>query len=190
MSQHRLGRRLMLGGASSVVLSGCFGSFSATRKLWGWNDDVGDKWVNWLVFLGLSILPVYQLFVLADVLVLNSVEFWTGSNPVKRAGDGRTVTRVGTADPRTLRLEVRRAGRLEYVALCRSLADGGLQLLDASGEVMTSVRAKSDGSIELRAADQAVLTRLDRRASERVFALVERGEAAHVVLEREVGRFG
>jgi hypothetical protein len=179
----------MLTGTSALLLTGCFGSFSATRRLWGWNDDVGDKWVNWLVFLGLCILPVYELFVLGDVLVLNSVEFWTGSNPVRRVGDGRTVTRVGTADPRTLRLEVRRAGRLEYVAFCRSIAGGGLQLLDASGEPLTSVRAQSDGSIELRAADQAVLTRLGTEASERVFALVEQGEAAHVVLEREVGRF-
>jgi hypothetical protein len=179
----------MLAGASATLLSGCFGSFSATRKLWGWNDDVGNKWVNWLVFLGLSILPVYELFVLADVLVLNSLEFWTGSNPVRRAGDGSTVTRVGTADPKTLRLEVRRAGRLEYVAFCRTLAGGGVQLLDASGQPLTSVRPRDDGSIELRAADEVMLTRLERRAAERVFALVEQGEPAHVVLEREVGRF-
>lgn len=180
----------MLTGTGTMVLSGCFGSFGATRKLWDWNDGVGNKWVNWLVFLGLSIIPVYQLFVLADVLVLNSVEFWTGSNPVRRAGDGSTVTRVATADPRTLRLEVHRSGRLEYVAFCRSLAGGGLQLLDASGQPLTSVRAGNDGSIELRAADDVVLTRLGREASERVFALVEQGEPAHVVLGREVGRFG
>lgn len=180
----------MLAAAGAALSSGCFGSFSATRKLWGWNEDVGDKWINWLVFLGLSILPVYELFVLADVLVLNSVEFWTGSNPVRRAGDGRTVTRVATADPGTLRLEVRRAGRLEYVAFCRNTARGALEVLDASGQVLTSVRAQNDGSIELRAAGERVLTRLDRKASERVYALVEQGQAAHVALEREVGRLG
>ncbi len=183
----RLGRRLLLTGACSLTLGGCFGSFGATRRLWSWNDDVGDKWVNWLVFLGLSIIPVYQLFVLADVLVLNSLEFWTGRNPVGRAGDGRTVTRVATADPKTIRLEVRRAGRLEYVAFCRSLGAGGLQILDASGQPLTSVCEQDDGSLELRAADQALLARLGRAASERVYALVEQGQPSHLVLERELG---
>jgi hypothetical protein len=148
---------------------------------------VGDKWVNWLVFLGLSIIPVYQLFVLADVLVLNSLEFWTGRNPVGRAGDGRTVTRVATADPRTIRLEVRRAGRLEHVAFCRSLGAGGLQILDASGQPLTSVCEQDDGSLELRAADHVLLARLDGAAAERVYELVGQGQPAHIVLERELG---
>ncbi len=177
----------MLTGAGTLALSGCFGSFGAVRGLWEWNDDVGGKWVNWLVFLGLSIIPVYQLFVLADVLVLNSVEFWTGSNPVKEVRDGRSVTRVATADPRTLRLEVRRAGQLEYVAFCRQLEDGTFQILDASGQPLTSVGEQRDGSVELRAADQALLARLDRPSFQRVYALVEQGQAAHSVLERELG---
>ena len=86
-----LSRRALLVATGSLAATGCFASFAATRALWKFNDDFGNKWVKWLVFLGLSILPVYSLFVLADVLVLNSLEFWTGSNPLARTADGRRV---------------------------------------------------------------------------------------------------
>jgi hypothetical protein len=181
-----LGRRLLLSGAGSLLVSGCWGSFGATRGLWEWNDGLGSKWVKWLVFFGLSIIPVYELFVIADALVINSVEFWTGSNPVRSAGNGRTITRVATADPRTLRLELRRDGRLEYVAFCRQLASGELEILDAAGQRLSLAREQGDGSLELWGKDQ-LLVRLGGAASERVIARVERGEPVHALLQRELG---
>jgi len=61
----------------------CFGSFNLTRKLIGFNKSISpNKWVRWLVFLGLTIIPVYSFANLADVFFANSVEFWTGSNPI------------------------------------------------------------------------------------------------------------
>jgi len=184
----RIGRRLVLTGASTLALSGCFGSFGASRWLWGWNDEMsGSKWIKWLVFFGLCIIPVYELFVIADALVINSVEFWTGSNPVKGATDGRTITRVATADPNTLRIEVRRSGRIEHVIYCQRRSDGSLQLSDASGKVLSLVQEQGDGSLEVRGADQTVLARLDRAASERAYSLVEQGQPAHVVVDRELG---
>ena len=75
--------------ASSVALSGCFGSFALTSKLHNWNGSVSDsKFVNELVFLGLCILPAYELCCLGDALIFNSIEFWGGNNPVAmKAGD-------------------------------------------------------------------------------------------------------
>lgn len=32
--------------------------------------------------MGMFIIPVYPLFTLADLLVLNSIEFWSGKNPI------------------------------------------------------------------------------------------------------------
>lgn len=60
----------------------CIGSFSLFNRLLGWNKNVSDKFVNELIFFGFWILPVYEVCALADVLVLNSIEFWSGSNPV------------------------------------------------------------------------------------------------------------
>lgn len=67
---------------SSLMFSSCIGSFSLTNKLLDWNQGVGNKFVNELVFVAFWIIPVYEVSALADVLVINSIEFWSGSNPV------------------------------------------------------------------------------------------------------------
>ena len=72
----------------SLVSTSCIGSFSLTNKLLSWNQQVGNKFVNELVFFAFWILPVYEISALADILVLNSIEFWSGSNPVAK---GRSV---------------------------------------------------------------------------------------------------
>ena len=47
-----------------------------------------QKFVNELVFLGLCILPAYELCTLGDALIFNSIEFWGGQNPITmKAGD-------------------------------------------------------------------------------------------------------
>lgn len=74
--------------AGSLLFSSCIGSFALTNKLLTWNKQVGGKFVNELVFVAFWILPVYEVSALADILVINSIEFWSGSNPVAQ---GRTV---------------------------------------------------------------------------------------------------
>ncbi|MCM1162657.1 MAG: DUF3332 domain-containing protein [Muribaculaceae bacterium] len=64
------------------TLSSCIGSFSLSNKLLAWNNQVGGKAVNELVFIAFWIVPVYEVSFLADFLVINSIEFWSGSNPV------------------------------------------------------------------------------------------------------------
>ena len=61
--------------------SACFGSFNLTRQAYQFNQGASqDKWVRWLVFLVVS--PIYPLAGLVDVLFANSVEFWSGKNPI------------------------------------------------------------------------------------------------------------
>ncbi|PSW21878.1 DUF3332 domain-containing protein [Photobacterium sanctipauli] len=66
---------------AGVMLSGCVGSNVATNKLMEYNVKAVD---NRYARGGLNMLmsPVYGVTVAADYLVLNSLEFWTGSNPV------------------------------------------------------------------------------------------------------------
>lgn len=68
----------------ALTLPSCIGSFSLTNKLLTWNRHIDNKFVNELVFIAFWILPVYEVSGLADVLVLNSIEFWSGSNPVAK----------------------------------------------------------------------------------------------------------
>lgn len=79
----------MLGG--SLLLSSCIGSFGLWSGLKDWNEGIGSKFVNEIVFLAFHIVPVYEVAYLADILVLNSIEFWSGSNPVAEIGSIRTV---------------------------------------------------------------------------------------------------
>jgi len=74
----------------SMMLPSCIGSFTLTNKLLSWNQQVGSKFVNELVFFAFWIVPVYEVSALADVIVLNSIEFWSGNNPVA-AGTTRTI---------------------------------------------------------------------------------------------------
>ncbi len=68
--------------SGSLMFSSCIGSFGLTNKVFSWNRSVGEKWVNEVVFLAFCILPVYEITLIADALVINSIEFWTGSNPM------------------------------------------------------------------------------------------------------------
>lgn len=70
----------------SMLTTSCIGSFSLTNKLLGWNRNLGSKFVNELVFLCLWILPVYEISGLADLIVLNTIEFWSGNSPIAHRG--------------------------------------------------------------------------------------------------------
>ena len=82
---------------ASFTFTSCIGSFALSNKLLSWNKQIGNKFVNELVFFCFWILPVYEVTGLADILVLNSIEFWSGSNPVAQ---GRSV--IDGADGRYL----------------------------------------------------------------------------------------
>ncbi len=65
-----------------AVLNGCFGAFGATRLLYNFNDSFSNKFVKTLIMWVFTIVPAYELFMVADWLVINTIEFWMGSNPV------------------------------------------------------------------------------------------------------------
>ena len=75
--------------AGAMMTSSCIGSFPLFNKTVAWNKKVSNKFVNELVFIVGS--PVYALFGLADLLVLNSIEFWSGSSPLAKAGQVENV---------------------------------------------------------------------------------------------------
>lgn len=69
--------------AAAVLSTSCLGSFHAVSSLKQWNDGISDnKFVNNLLFWAMTIVPVYPIFVLGDVVVFNLIEFWSGSNPL------------------------------------------------------------------------------------------------------------
>ena len=68
---------------SSLTFQSCIGSFSLTNKVLTWNRNVNNKFVNELVFFAFWVLPVYEVTAVADLLVINSIEFWSGNKPLE-----------------------------------------------------------------------------------------------------------
>ncbi|MGN0213068.1 MAG: DUF3332 domain-containing protein [Muribaculaceae bacterium] len=100
MRKNYLSVALVLVLAGSMMFSSCIGSFQLTNKVLAWNKQVGSKFVNELVFFAFWVLPVYEISSIADLLVLNSIEFWSGRSPLS------AETKV--IDGKDARYEVRR----------------------------------------------------------------------------------
>lgn len=88
--------------ALGLFMSGCYGPFYLTRKVWKFNGEVSDnKWVVEVVYLVCTWLPVYGIAGLADAIIFNSLEFWTGKNPMAESsangvGSTRRIVRGDT----------------------------------------------------------------------------------------------
>lgn len=77
-----------------VATTACFGPFILTKKLYDWNASHTDPWVQQGVFVVTGVLlPVYGIAFLADAVVFNAIEFWTGVNPLRSSveADGRRI---------------------------------------------------------------------------------------------------
>ncbi len=73
--------------ASTIALSGCIGSFTLTNHVYRWNEKATDnKYVNSAILWVLLIVPVYDVTLFVDFVALNTIEFWTGKNPVAFSG--------------------------------------------------------------------------------------------------------
>jgi hypothetical protein len=61
----------------------CIGKFGLVGKVREWNlKQTQDRWGRWGIFILMYIIPVYPFSGAIDLLILNSVEFWTGTNPI------------------------------------------------------------------------------------------------------------
>lgn len=83
MKKKTIAVSLLLALITLAPLQSCIGSFGLTNKVLAWNNQVDSKFVNELVFFAFWILPVYEVTGLCDLLVLNSIEFWSGTNPTE-----------------------------------------------------------------------------------------------------------
>lgn len=144
--------------AAAFMLSSCIGSFQLTNKVKDWNESLGDKFINEVVFLAFHIVPVYQICMFADGVVFNSVEFWTGERLVADAGERQMIKNSfgkdveiktlkdgymfsdGTSSMKVLYDSANRTWRVETDSqsadLIKFVDDNNAQLFLANGEVM------------------------------------------------------
>ena len=82
--------------AASLLFTSCAGNFTATSKVYAWNNTFSEP-AKSLIFLGLLIVPVYELCFIGDWFIFNTVEHWTGSNPIAMQ-EGEIETQMVTID--------------------------------------------------------------------------------------------
>ena len=168
---HKLGVGLV---ALAVLVSGCYGPFNLTRRLYQWNGQVGTKWEREFVFILLAWAPVYGITVLGDAVVFNSMEFWTGKNPVDAPERSRSAMpqtkRLARGDSEALLTYAEGAtgaslqieefqGHHPAGTLRLEQRDGITVGVDAAGQLLLRAQTLPDGSVLVRDAQgRAVAT--------------------------------
>ena len=67
--------------------SGCLGPDHAYGSIKQWNAQLAEQdWINEIVFVGLWFIPVYPIALAADVLVFNTVRYWSGDDMISDPG--------------------------------------------------------------------------------------------------------
>lgn len=144
----------------ATCTSGCFGRFALVRKVYGFNEQVGDKWLRSILTFGLLFIPVYEVCGLVDWVILNTIEFWSGSNPVT-LGEGETLERTVSDDRGTTlhltldaggdhaRIEVSEPGKAPRAFDLVRTAAGG-ELRDQGGQLLASLTGTAEGGAEVR----------------------------------------
>ncbi len=145
---------IALAMALVMGIQGCYGSFGLVRKVWKWNGSLGNKFVNELVFLVMYIVPVYGIAGLIDVVILNSVEFWTGKNPVLSKvitqGDKQVALNYDKSTD-LVKISYFEKGQLKSEGFLKR-TDKGVEMLSADGS-KTQLIASTDANGMVSVAD-------------------------------------
>ena len=79
--------------AGSMMFSSCIGSYGLLNMFCSWEmNATGNHFVNGI--LGIILLPVAGICGAVDTIVLNTIEFWTGTHPVA-SNIGKTQNIMG-----------------------------------------------------------------------------------------------
>jgi len=91
---------LVLGLCLSFFATGCIGQFGLSGKVRQFNlETTEDRWGREILFVMLMVIPVYGFASMADIIVFNSIEFWTGTNPIDQKPSVTPVSSRETIGP-------------------------------------------------------------------------------------------
>jgi len=130
--------------------TGCIGNFGLTGKVRKFNlEQTQHRWGREALFVVLYVIPVYPFSGFLDLIVFNSIEFWTGKNPIDGSAsvtpvaidewtteDGTQVAMRGLPDDSIDVNVIGPDGEKRYFNLTRT--DEGVTARDAAGNVIIS----------------------------------------------------
>jgi hypothetical protein len=175
MTGKTLSNRIVLAvvlGSFLTFTTACYGPFNLTRSVYHWNSnikgsgEVNEKWMKEFVFFGMIIIPVYMFSSLLDAFIFNSIQFWTGGNPIKAndaEGNGATrVVRLGgitvtmAESDRGTTVTYEQNGIVERRAMIETSATG-YRLINDTGTLLAEAEMGQDGSVTLLDRDCKVI---------------------------------
>jgi hypothetical protein len=175
MTGKTLSNRIVLAvvlGSFLTFTTACYGPFNLTRSVYHWNSnikgsgEVNEKWMKEFVFFGMIIIPVYMFSSLLDAFIFNSIQFWTGGNPIKAndaEGNGATrVVRLGgitvtmAESDRGTTVTYEQNGIVERRAMIETSATG-YRLINDTGTLLAEAEMGQDGSVTLLDRDCQVI---------------------------------
>lgn len=153
--------------AVSFLVVGCTGSFKLSNKLYDYHRSQ-EKWVDETIFLVCIIVPVYGVTLFVDGVVLNSIEFWTGNNPVAKNGQQKPVN-IAKGKEASATLDFDQKEDRVLLSIVREnqtvrdfsfeKTDTGIKATDNSGQVRFRTINNEDGSVSLlNGQDQLIQT--------------------------------
>ena len=74
-----------------MIFTGCTGTFKLTRAVYDIHRQQQEKWMDELIFLAVVIVPVYSIAMIGDAVIFNTIEFWTGENPLASGNSNTNV---------------------------------------------------------------------------------------------------
>ena len=127
--------------------TGCFGGFRLTKKVHRFNRTISyDKWIQWFTFLVFWLIPIYGISFAVDALFANTIEFWSGTNPITaKVGETHVVRGPNSESIRTTRLSER---------------EFRLEITDADGSVRTLTIIRENNRVAALSASGEVLARV------------------------------
>ena len=167
--------------AAGMMCSSCIGSFGLFNKYEKWQCSMtGNKYVNGIV--GLILQPIVApICALVDVVVLNTIEFWTGKSPVT----AQTIQQIKGQDGRLYAVKTTKKGYeikspTGEVTLLIFNEQEQSWTMSQNGQTREIFRVNPDGTIRATlqdgrqinvTADQAGLDQVRQAVSDRCFAL-------------------
>ena len=141
-----------------VITAGCTGSFMLTKKVYNFHRQQEGKWVDELVFLGVVIIPVYSLATLGDAIIFNSIEFWSGDNPIKTSSKESSIVISANDDLKVIlnyltendgiRIDSYTSDKQASTFILER-SDSGVMAKDVNGGVLYSAVSDEQGGISV-----------------------------------------
>lgn len=154
-------KRAVLAALLAAMSVGCIGRGGLNREVKEFNlTTVENRWGREGIFFGLQALWVYRICSVLDLFIFNSVEFWSGRNPIngksalaeipaaqaEKLGlgdiDDARVARL-TENEAKLQVEFENGDRMTFDVL----RDGGIYTISYQGRVFFQGSVDPEGSV-------------------------------------------